>query len=143
MQKQSPVFYKKNCSVRNSPRQSANAEAYLHFIAFASAIKTKNETLNEILENEIFCRRKKDFFHKKNTFLQGTNYSCASISIIHTFISYIFNSLLYLLYYAWNEVIDVMRFVRLRQQKNCRGTAEANNVFQLPLRQLFYRRLLS
>ena len=31
------------CSVRNSPRQSANAEAfaeaYLHFIVFASAIK--------------------------------------------------------------------------------------------------------
>ena len=45
-------------------------------------------------KNEIFCKRKKDFFHKRNLFfLQDTNYSCASIFIIHAFISYIFKSL--------------------------------------------------
>ena len=54
-------------------------------------------------------KKKKDFFHKK-TFLQGTSYSCESTFIIHTFLSYIFNSLLYLLCYALNEVIDVIHF---------------------------------
>ena len=39
-------------------------------------------------KKEIFCKRKKDFFPKKTLFLQDTNYSCASIFIIHTFISF-------------------------------------------------------
>ena len=63
--------------------QNAEAVIFLDFF-FLSFPRTKKE---------IFCKRKKDFFHKK-TFLQDTNYSCASIFIIHTFISCIFNSLL-------------------------------------------------
>ena len=62
------------------------------------------------LQNNFFVKEKKIFFIKK-TFLQDTNYSCASIFIIHTFILYIFNSLLYLLCYALNEVIDVIHFL--------------------------------
>ena len=55
----------------------------------------------EIKKKIVFLELKKKFFVKekkisfiKKTFLQDTNYSCASIFIIHTFISYIFNSLL-------------------------------------------------
>ena len=61
------------------------------------------------LKNKFFVKEKKISFIKK-TFLQGKNYSCASIFIIHTFILYIFNSLLYLLCYALNEVIDAIHF---------------------------------
>ena len=61
------------------------------------------------LKKNFFVKEKKISFIKK-TFLQDTNYSCASIFIIHTFISYIFNSLLYLLCSALNEVIDVIHF---------------------------------
>ena len=44
------------------------------------------------LKKKFLVKEKKHFFHKK-TFLQDTNYSFASIFIIHTFILYIFNSL--------------------------------------------------
>ena len=54
-------------SVRNSPRQSANTEAfakaYLHFIAFAEAVK-----FLEILKQNIFPRSKKEIFCKKKDF---------------------------------------------------------------------------
>ena len=83
-------------SVRNSPRQSANAEpfaeAYLHFIVFALAIKIFLKKVFLELKKIFFVKEKKIFI--KKTFLQDTNYSRASIFIIHTFISYIFNSLL-------------------------------------------------
>ena len=109
-------------SIRNSPRQLANAEAfakaYLHFIVFASAIKMPRQLNSwKFKKRIVFLELKKKFFIKekkisfiKQTFLQGTNYSSASIVIIHTFISYIFNSLLCLLYYALNKVIDVIHF---------------------------------
>ena len=81
-----------DCKVRNLPQQSANAEAfaeaYLHFIVFDSAIKLPSQTLKK----KFFVKEKKFCFIK--LFSQDTNYSCASIFIIHTFISYIFNSLL-------------------------------------------------
>ena len=55
----------------------------------------------EIKKKLVFLELKKKFFVKekkissiKKPFLQDTNYSCASIFIIHTFIWYIFNSLL-------------------------------------------------
>ena len=114
-------------SIQNLPRQSANAEAFaeahLHFMVFASAIEMPRQLNSQkfFLKNsfprtkkEFLCKRKNDFFHKK-TFIQGTNYSCASIFIIHTFISYIFNSLFYLLCYALNKVIDVIHFFLSKQ----------------------------
>ena len=114
-------------SVRNSPRQPANAEAFaeacLHYIVFASAIKMPRQLNSQKLfkkivflelKNKFFVKEKKIFFIIK-PFLQGTNYSCASIFIMHTFISYIFNSLLYLLCYALNEVIDVIHFFLSKQ----------------------------
>ena len=42
---------------------------------------------------KFFMKGKKISFIKK-PFLQDANYSCASIFIVHTFISYIFNWLL-------------------------------------------------
>ena len=52
----------------------------------------------EIKKKIVFLELKKKFFvkEKKISFIKKT-YSFASIFIIHTFISYIFNSLLYLL----------------------------------------------
>ena len=73
---------------------------YTYYIYYSICLGNKNAEAAKFLEilqksfpgtkKEIFCKRKKDFFHKK-TFLQDTNYSCASIFIIHTFILYIFN----------------------------------------------------
>ena len=45
------------------------------------------------LKMKFFVKEKKIFFIKETFFLQDTNYSCASIFIIHAFISYIFKSL--------------------------------------------------
>ena len=70
-------------------------------------------------KKEIFCKRKKDFFHKK-IFLQDTNYSYASIFIIHTSFSIFlthYSSALNrssfpetLLCYALTEVTDIIHF---------------------------------
>ena len=86
-------------------------------------------------KKEFFCKRKKDFFLEK-TFLHDTKYSCEAIFIIHTFISYIFNSLLWCvklqsqektrqwlnrfsfpetLCYALNKVTDVIHFFLSKQ----------------------------
>ena len=63
--------------------------------------KTEAVKFLEIFFKKVFLGLKKKFFVKekkisftKKTFLQDTIYSCASIFIIHTFTSYIFNSLL-------------------------------------------------
>ena len=88
-------------SVRNSPRKLADAEAfaeaYLHFIVFVLAIKMPRQLNSfKFFKKIVFLELKKKFFVKekkvsfiKKTFLQDKNYSCASIFIIHTFISYI------------------------------------------------------
>ena len=114
--------------------ECANYVFPISSISFTSAFKIRRSNKNaeavkflEILlkksfprtKKEIFCKRKKSFFHKK-TFLQDTNYSCASIFIIHTFISYIlthYSSALNrssfpetLLCYVLNAVINVMHF---------------------------------
>ena len=77
-------------SVRNSPRQSANAEpfaeAYLHFVVFASAIKMPRQLCSQKFflksfprtKKEIFCKRKKDF-HKKNFFTRHKLFMCIYI----------------------------------------------------------------
>ena len=92
-------------SVRNSPRQSANAEAfaeaYLHFIVFASAIKMPRQLNSQKLKKnsfprtkkEIFCKRKKDFFHKKNFFTRHKLFMCIYIHYSYLHFVY-FNSLL-------------------------------------------------
>ena len=88
------------CIVRNSPPQSTNAkafaEAYLNFRVFASAIKMPRQLNSKKLNKKVFLELKNKYFVKvkkisfiKKSFLQDTTYSCASIFIIHTFISYI------------------------------------------------------
>ena len=64
-----------------------NAEA----VKFLEIKKKKNSFPRT--KKKFFVKEKKISFIKK-TFLQDTNYSCASIFIIHTFIPYIFNSLI-------------------------------------------------
>ena len=73
-----------------------------------SSINAEAVKFLEIFKKIVFLELKKKRLLYKKLFLQGTSYSCASTFIIHTFLSYIFNSLLYLLCYALNEVIDVI-----------------------------------
>ena len=101
--------------IQNSNSRFASAVSKCQSPFYSICFGNKNAEAVKFLEikkksfprtkKEIFSKRKKDFFHKK-TFLQGTNYSSAYIFIIHTFV--IHNSLLSLLCYALNKVIDVI-----------------------------------
>ena len=127
----------RDCSVRNLPQQSANAEAfaeaYLHFIVFASAIKMQRQLNSQKFKKkksfprtkkEIFCKRKKVFFHK--TFFYKTQiihvhlYSLF-IPSFHIFLTHYSSALNRssfpesLLCYALNEVIDVIHFLLSKQ----------------------------
>ena len=75
----------------------AFAEAYLHFAEAVKFLEIKKKEVFLELKKKFFVKEKKISFIKK-TFLQDTNYLRASIFIIHTFISYIFNSLLLVRY---------------------------------------------
>ena len=113
-------------SVRNSPRQSTNAEAfaeaYLHFIVFASAIKMPRQLNSYKLEKIVFlerkknffCKRKKDFLHKKKLFYK------AKIIHVHLHSLFIPSFRIFLTHYclscyALNEVIDVIHFFLSKQ----------------------------
>ena len=126
----------RDCSIRNLPRQSANAEAfaeaYLHFIVFASAIKMQRQLNSQKLKKkksfprtkkEFFCKGKIDFSHKKRLFYK-TNYSCAYSLFIFLFRIYFthYSSALNrssfretLLCYAVNEVTDSIHFFFLNR----------------------------
>ena len=60
------------------------------------------------LKNKFFVKEKKTSFIKKS-FLQDTTYSCASIYIIHTFISYIhtfINQCVKEILFSWNFIMS-------------------------------------
>ena len=82
---------KKQCKniVRNSPRQSANAEnfaeAYLHFIVFAEAVKCLRNLKKKLVFLEIkkkfFVKKKKISFIKKNFFTRDKLFMCIYNSV--------------------------------------------------------------